>query len=286
MNVAITGATDGIGLALARTYQQAGARLILIGRRAIETLDANLFTPDCYCHADLTKTKSIEQISLWLHENNIVVLDLVIHNAGLGYVGALAAQSDENIRHLIDVNLRAPIALTHALYPWVERAAGKFVFISSVVAGLAGPNYAVYTATKAALDSFVRNWQIELRAAKSPVQAQLIRPGATRTQMHEKSGADLKALHWDRFPAPETVAEQIIQATTRNHRATTLGLVNQLRYTSGRTFPTLLDRTVARKHPITQSPNHPTTTPGSPATRSCASPSAATGNRRPTGPQA
>jgi short-subunit dehydrogenase len=255
MNVAITGATDGIGLALARKYQQAGARLILIGRRAIETLDATFFTPDCYCQADLTKAKSTDYVSSWLHENNITALDCVIHNAALGYVGALDAQSDENIRHLIDVNLRAPIMLTHTLYPWVERAAGKFVFISSVVAGLPGPNYAVYTATKAALDSFVRNWQIELRAAKSPVQAQVIRPGATRTQMHEKSGADLQALKWDQFPPPEAIAEQIIHATTRNQRATTLGLVNQLLYTGGRTFPTLLDRAVARKLP--QSPNPP-----------------------------
>lgn len=260
MNVAITGATDGIGLALARKYQQAGARLVLIGRRAAETLDAHLFTPDAYCQVDLTRPQSVEEILVWLHTNNFAALDLVIHNAALGYVGPLATQRDESIRHLIDVNLRAPILLTHALYPLVEKTAGKFVFVSSVVAGLPGPEYAVYTATKAALDSFVRNWQIELRAAGSPVQAQVIRPGATRTHLHEKSGADLQALHWDRFPSPDRVAQQMIAATKRGGRALTLGLLNQLFYAGGRAFPALIDYlAVTRQRAILQSSNAPMT---------------------------
>lgn len=262
MNVAITGATDGIGLALARKYQQAGARLVLIGRRPAETLDTKLFTPDRYCQADLASLQCVDQISTWLRENAFVALDLVIHNAALGYVGSLASQSDGSIRQLIDVNLRTPILLTHALYSLVEKAAGKFVFVSSVVAGLPGPDYAVYTATKAALDSFVRNWQIELRAAGSPVQAQVIRPGATRTNLHEKSGADLQAMHWERFPPPETVAQQMIEATQRGRRALTLGRLNQLLYTSGRTFPALIDQlTVTRLLSTTPTLNYPITRP-------------------------
>jgi short-subunit dehydrogenase len=257
MNVVITGATDGIGLALAQQYQEQGARLILIGRRPIATLDSTFFTPDRYCQADLATLDSATHILSWLHKNKIVSLDLVIHNAAVGYVGAVEAQGEENIRQLVNVNLRAPIVLSHALYPLVERAAGKFVFVSSVVAGLAGPDYAVYTATKAALDSFVRNWQIELHADRSPVQAQVIRPGATRTQMHEKSGADLQRLGWDRFPTPATVAQQLVHATNANRRATTLGGLNRVLYTAGYRFPALMDRLIAlRYQPITQSPNH------------------------------
>jgi len=261
MNVAITGATDGIGLALARQYQAQGARLVLIGRRAAATLDETFFTPDRYCQADLAKHKSSERILGWLQEQEVATLDLVIHNAAIGYVGPLEAQSEESIRQVVDVNLRAPLALSHALYPLVERAAGKFIFISSVVAGLPGPDYAVYTATKAALESFVRNWQIELRAAKSPVQVQVMRPGATRTNMHAKSGADPEALGWARFPTPERVAQQIVQAAHHHRRrAFTLGLLNQLLYSSGRTFPTLIDRiAMTRQSSSLQSPNHPVT---------------------------
>lgn len=241
MNIAITGATDGIGLALARQYQQAGARLILIGRRPLASLDATFFTPDRYCQLDLATFRSGESLLAWLHENNCASLDLVIHNAAVGYVGALAAQSEESICQLVNVNLRAPLVLSHALYPLVARAGGKIVFISSVVAGLPSPTYAVYGATKAALDSFVRNWQIELRASQSPVQVQVIRPGATRTHLHKKSGADPQALHWERFPAPEQVAHQIRQAIHRGRRALTLGWLNQLLYTGGHMFPGLID---------------------------------------------
>lgn len=258
MNVVITGATDGIGLALAQQYQKAGARLLLIGRRALATLDPAFFTPSCYCQADLALPQSIEPILSWLHENKVASLDLVIHNAGMGYVGPVATQPADNVRQLIAVNLQTPIALTHALYPLVERAAGKFVFISSVVAGLAGPTHAVYTATKAALDSFVRNWQIELRADQAPVQAQLLRPGATRTQLHAKSGADPVALGWSRFPPPEQVAQQIVHAVSTKRRAATLGLLNHLLYTVGHQFPSLLDHfTPSSPHPLAPSPAAP-----------------------------
>jgi len=242
MNVAITGATDGIGLALARKYQQQGARLILMGRRAPETLDPALFTPHHYCQIDLAQPTSAEQTLSWLHEENITGLDLVIHNAALGYVGALASQAEGNIRQMVAVNVQAPILLSHALYPLVARAAGKFIFVSSVVASLPSPTYAVYTATKAALDSFVRNWQIELRADQSPVRAQIIRPGATRTNFHEKSGADPQALQWERFPTPDMVAQQIMQAATQDRRATTIGQTNRLLYAAGHTFPALVDQ--------------------------------------------
>lgn len=266
MNVVITGATDGIGLALAQHYHKAGVRLLLIGRRALDTLDPAFFTPTCYCQADLATPASIEQISYWLHENKIASLDLVIHNAATGYVGPVATQPAENIRQLIAVNLQAPIALTHALYPLVERAAGKFVFISSVVAGLPAPTYAVYGATKAALDSFVRNWQIELRADCAPVQAQLIRPGATRTQLHAKSGADPQAMGWTRFPSPDMVAQQIAHAITGKRRAVTLGPLNQLLYTAGRQFPALLDH-------FSKSPGHPVTPSPDPSFASSSAPS-------------
>lgn len=277
MNVVITGATDGIGLALARHYQQAGARLLLLGRRALDTLDPTFFTPACYCQADLATPQSVEQFSSWLHENKITTLDLVIHNAGRGYVGPVATQPEESIRQLMAVNFSTPLALTHALYPLVERAAGKFVFISSVVAGLPGPTYAVYTATKAALDSFVRNWQIELQADRSPVQAQLIRPGATRTHLHAKSGADPQAMGWARFPTPETVAQQIVRAINSKRRAVTLGWRNHLLYSAGHQFPTLIDRlTASPGHPLIPSPGHPLT-PSPAAPRHCVITGAADG---------
>lgn len=231
--VLITGATDGIGLALAQRYHATKTQLILIGRRPLDALDNPLFTSSTYCQVDLAEENCAARISFWLHERNIHALDLVIHNAGLGYVGETAAQPADNIRQLLQVNLWTPIALSHVLYPLVERAQGKFAFITSVVTALPGPDYGVYTATKCALEGFVRSWQVELAADRSPVRLQILRPGATRTKMHAKSGADLNQLNPARFPPPEKVAGQLMEALATDRRAATVGMFNRSLHTIG-----------------------------------------------------
>ncbi|MCB0062613.1 MAG: SDR family NAD(P)-dependent oxidoreductase [Caldilineaceae bacterium] len=249
--ILITGATDGIGLALAQQYQADNPRLVLIGRRPLAAVENSLFTPETYCQADLADDHCVAHISSWLHEYRIDRLDLVIHNAGVGYVGDTATQSTENIQQLIQVNLWTPIALSHLLYPLVERTQGKIAFITSVVTALPSPDYGVYTATKRALEGFVRSWQVELAADGSRVRLQILRPGATRTNMHAKSGADLTKLNTTRFPTPETVAAQLVRALATNQRATTVGTLNRSLYAIGHRFDDgvewLLRRTRRRK---------------------------------------
>jgi len=239
--ILITGATDGLGLALARLYHQQGARLVLIGRRPLAELDGTFFHADNYCQVDLARQDCAITVSLWLHERNIKVLHLLIHNAATGYVGALADQTTENIRQVVNVNLHAPVALTHALLPYVEAAHGKLVFIGSVAAARAGPTYAVYTATKAALTSFARHLQIELAAAHSQAKVQIIHPGAIRTNLQAKSGANLDQMEWRTFPTPEAIAAQIAQAITGSQRTVTIGIVNRWLTLSSHHFPTLID---------------------------------------------
>jgi short-subunit dehydrogenase len=224
----ITGATDGIGLALATRRAQAGDRLLLVGRRPLETLPPALFTPNTYCQLDVSHEQSVAALLSWLHEINIHAIDQVIHNAAVGYVGAVAHQPIANIQTLIATNLWAPIALSHSLFPLVERAQGKFVFVSSVATAVPTPDYAVYTATKAALEGFVRSWQVELAADRSPVRAQVIRPGATSTQMHAKSGADVAVLRPERFASATQVAAALERVLDQPRRSATLGLTNQL----------------------------------------------------------
>ncbi|MEZ4706126.1 MAG: SDR family NAD(P)-dependent oxidoreductase [Caldilineaceae bacterium] len=251
--ILITGATDGLGLALARFWARHGwrerpPRLILVGRKALADLDSAFFNADNYCRADLSQPDAPAQIADWLDAHEISQLDLLVHNAGLGYVGSTGDQSADNVRQLTTVNLETPMALTHRLLERVAAAQGKIVYISSVAAALPGPDYAVYAATKAALNGFVRNLRIELAAtpATRDVEVQLILPGAVNTGMHAKSGATLERMNWNRFPPADQVAAQIAAATESQRATVTIGNLNRLVRFAAQNLPPLVDGAMRR----------------------------------------
>ncbi|MGJ3240847.1 MAG: SDR family NAD(P)-dependent oxidoreductase [Anaerolineae bacterium] len=244
-NTLITGATDGIGLALARYYAQQGERLILIGRRERATLDGAFFTAERYCQADLARADCAQIIADCLEAQGINTLDRLIHNAGIGYFGAIADQTPEQIETVLAVNLRAPVLLTHRLLPHVRDASGQIVLISSVVASLPAPEYAVYAASKAALDEFGDNLRIELQG--TGVAVQVIHPGATRTAMHSKIGIPPERMDTRRFPTPERVAEQIAEAIASRTPQRTLGIGNRLMRIAGKHIAGLIDFVMKRR---------------------------------------
>ena len=238
--ILITGGTDGIGLALARFYLAKGQRPLLLGRRPWRELShlAADFSPEDYCRADLSRPDCVSRVTEFLTKRGINRLDVIIHNAGVGFFGRSETQPSASINQLIDINLVAPITLTQALLPWLTVKEGQVVFISSVMADLPAAEYAVYVATKAALDSFARSLRQEWRG-KLVVQA--IHPGATRTSMHGKMGMSLEDIHWNLFPTPEKVAAQIGREIERKRPFATIGTKNRLLGIAGRRLGGLID---------------------------------------------
>ena len=151
--VLITGATDGIGRALAKIYRTRGDRLVLVGRRTLDTLNDALYTKDTYCQTDLSQDKCADQVCEFLNAQKINAIDLAIQNAGTGYFGPIAEQSAESIREIAAVNLMAPLRLTHALMPHLKKNNGKLVLIGSITHAFPCPDYAVYAASKEALNT-------------------------------------------------------------------------------------------------------------------------------------
>lgn len=226
----ITGATDGIGRELARIYTMRGARVLALGRRPYSSLhDPPVYASD-YIQADLAQPGSGRAVAAWLRARAIDALDVLVHNAGTGYHGRAAAQLPDDIDRLLNVNLWSPVELTHALLPWLRSAHGRLVFISSVAAGLPGPDYAVYTATKAGLEGFARALRVELAG---DVAVQVIRPGATRTGMHAKMGLTTAEMDWTRFPPAAAVAARIAAGIDGPPRTRTIGAGNSLLYAAG-----------------------------------------------------
>jgi short-subunit dehydrogenase len=237
--ILITGATDGIGLSLARIYQAAGARVIIVGRRPPSEVAREL--RDDYCRADLAQVFGPTLVAEFLHRR-VEGLDLLIHCAGVGFYGRAEDQPPEEVDTLLDTNLRAPIALTHALLPLLMASRGRVVFVGSVAAALPTPEYAVYGATKAGLEGFARSLRVELRGQ---VGVQVIHPGATRTAMHAKAGAPLDRIGWRRFPPPERSARRIARAIEAGAAVTATGAENRLLRLAGRHLGWLVDRAVA-----------------------------------------
>jgi short-subunit dehydrogenase len=258
-NILITGATDGLGLALAHYYRGQGERPLLLGRKPWADLPhlAETFAPSDYCQADLASPDAAGQTLAFLTAQGINRLDLIIHNAGVGSYGHFATQSAAAIDEILAVNVYAPMTLTQALLPWLPAGRGQVVFIGSVVADLPGADYAVYTASKAALAGLVRSLRAEWR---DQVTVQLIQPGAARTGMHAKMGLSPEQMDWRKFPPAEKVAKQIAGAIAGKRPFTTIGPANQLASFAGRHLPFALDPLMGRVKPPIQ-PAKPTNQP-------------------------
>ncbi|MFN3980689.1 MAG: SDR family NAD(P)-dependent oxidoreductase [Caldilinea sp.] len=222
--ILITGVSDGIGRALAVQFAAHGARVLGVGRRSFPDALAASVAPEDYCVADLADADATGAIVDFLAARRATLLDVLVLNAAIGYYGAPTHQSSGSIDALLQVNLEAPIALTHALLPWLRNMRGLVAFVSSVHSALPTPDFAVYTATKAGLDGFARNLRLEEQGA---VDVIVLWPGPTRTQLHIRSGVPPEHIHADRYASPEQVAHELFAAIQRR-RSRAIGLSNRI----------------------------------------------------------
>ncbi len=207
--VLLTGATGGIGQAIARAVAGRGGKLVLTGRR-VEVLEPLADELNARALAvDLTQPSEVERLCEQSNE-----MDILIANAALPGVGTLDSFTIEQIDRALAVNLRAPIALAHALAPaMVARGRGQLLFMSSLNAKAATPQTAIYNATKFGLRGFALSLRDDLRA--SGVGVSLVHPGFIRDAgMFASSGAKLPPGVGTR--TPEDVAHATIDAIERN----------------------------------------------------------------------
>jgi len=207
--VLLTGATGGIGQAIARSLGERGARLILNGRRTevlaplAEELGASALAADLSVPADIARLlDSSEQI------------DILIANAALPASGRLDDFTVAEIDRALEVNLRAPIVLAHALVPgMVARRRGHLLFMSSLAGKATTPRSAIYSATKFALRGFASSLRAELRDDGVGVSA--VFPGFIREAgMFADAGVDLPAGVGTR--TPQDVARAVVSAIEHN----------------------------------------------------------------------
>jgi short-subunit dehydrogenase len=208
-NVLITGATGGIGHAIARAFGKRGAKLILTGRRVdvLDGLAAEVGGRAVAC--DLALREDVDRLAREASDS-----DVFVANAGVPATGVLTALTQERIDRILEVNLRAPIALAHALAPgMIERGRGHMVFISSLSGRAASPASSLYAATKFGLRGFALSIREDLRP--QGIGVSVVLPGFIRDAgMFADAGVKLPPGVGTR--SPEEVAAAVISAIERN----------------------------------------------------------------------
>ena len=204
--VLLTGASGGIGRALARSLHARGATVVATARRAevLEELCAELGDRAESLPADLSDRDDVEALP-----GRAGAVDVLVANAALPASGSLQSFDPDDIDRSLDVNLRAPIQLARALVPgMVDRGSGHLVFVSSLSGKVASSGGSLYAATKFGLRGFSHGLRADL--VGTGVSVTTVFPGFIRDAgMFHDSGTKLPPYVGTRTP------EQVAEATAR-----------------------------------------------------------------------
>jgi short-subunit dehydrogenase len=203
--VLLTGATGGLGHAIARRLRAAGAQLVLTGRRSevLESLAAE--TGGLTVAVDLSDPVAVQGLA-----DACADVDVLVANAGLPGSGQLTSFSVDEIDRALAVNLRAPMVLARLLAErMVARRSGHIVLMSSLAGKAAPPGSAVYSATKFGLRGFALSLREDLR--RSGVGVSVVLPGFVRDAgMFHDAGTKLPP--YVGTTTPDAVADAVLSA--------------------------------------------------------------------------
>lgn len=180
-NVVVTGASAGIGLACARQFVAEGAHVVLVARGVAE-LDraAAELGPAAVAHAADVADPAAQRALIERVVGQLGGLDVLVNNAGYHPRGAAETRDADELARAVDVNLRAPVALTRLALPHLRaRGGGAIVNVGSLAGRVPLPNAAVYSATKAGLRAFSLALAEELRG--SGITVSVVSPGPVDT---------------------------------------------------------------------------------------------------------
>jgi NAD(P)-dependent dehydrogenase (short-subunit alcohol dehydrogenase family) len=188
----VTGASRGIGAAIAERLAGAGAHVVLTARSAdaLEAVEERIHAAGgtaTIAPLDLTERDSIARLAKAVSERWQALDILVLNAAMLGSLSPVAQLEGKELSRLFTLNVLAQQTLIAAFDPLLRRAeAGRLLALTSSVGAEARPYWGGYGASKAALENLVESYAAEMRNV-SAVRAALIDPGATRTEMRARA---------------------------------------------------------------------------------------------------
>jgi len=254
MRALITGASGGIGRALAQELHGRGASVLLVGRNAqalegaAQEFGGRSARVD-WCAADLAtaegRARVVEAASRWGGSG----INVLVNNAGRGDFGMLDELDDAAIERLFAINAIAPMQLTRALLPKLRaQPAGAILNIGSVFGSLGYPGFTAYSATKFALRGFTEALRREL--ADSKVGVHYFAPRATRTGMNasavDRMNAELKVA----MDPPAAVAAAACAMLEAGKTSTVFGWPEKLFVRINALLPGVVDGSLRKQLPV------------------------------------
>ena len=186
-HVLVTGASSGIGAALAEGFAAAGATVGICARREDRLRDVlarvQEHSPDSRMWTvDLADLDGIEAFARQVSDE-LGGVDVLVNNAGIPKRRSVPELDPATVEAVMAINYFSPVRLTLALLPELIERAGRIVNISSVAARLGPPSEAAYTASKAALTGWSESMQVDLAVAGTDVRVHVVNPGVIDTEL-------------------------------------------------------------------------------------------------------
>jgi short-subunit dehydrogenase len=240
----ITGASSGIGNALARIFAEAKYNLILVARREdrlkhlAEELEDDYEVKAHVLSRDLSKPQSVKEIYEWVKKNDLRV-DILVNNAGFVVYGKISDTPWDDEHKMMQLHMHASTHLIKLFLPdMLKTKSGKILNIGSTGSFVPGPNAAFYCATKSFMLSLSEAIGEELRG--TGVTVTTLCPGGTKTEFAEKAIRKNGSTAKSKGMEAEKVARIAYRSLFRGRRVVVPGLLNKLQVLAIRFLPRIV----------------------------------------------
>lgn len=259
--VILTGATGGIGQAIAIQLAKQGARLGLVGTRhdALNQLHDRLkqFGPECITiPADLATEQGQKQIVHDMHAR-FGGVDVLVNNAGITEFTEFSEQQPEMVERIFKVNVIAPMQLTRRVLPeMLDRESGQIVNIGSTFGSIAFAWFTSYSSSKFALRGFSEALRREVDG--SGVNVTYIAPRAVKTDLNTAAVNQMAEKVKMNMDHPAVVAQKIVRAISKDKQDVYLGFPESLFVRINSLFPRLVDAALSKQNKLARQFTHKT----------------------------